>query len=81
MDSSVESKGSRNGNHRLRNYDLTVDEIRLMRSIDEMTKSIDKIKQLDPQSSRAKIVLKEIGKLEEKLEELRDNTLIKWSLI
>ena len=42
-----------------------------------MTRSVEKIKQLDPQSSRVKIIFLEISKLEDKLEELRENTLIR----
>ena len=62
---------------KLRNFDLTVDEIRLMKSIDEMTESVKKIERLDPNSPRAQIIRKEIQKLEEQLEDLRDNTLIR----
>ena len=60
----------------LRNFDLTVDEIRLMKSIDEMTNTVSKIEKLDPNSTRIKYIRLEIKNLSDQLEELRDNTLI-----
>ncbi len=60
----------------LRNFDLTVDEIRLMKSIDEMITTVDRIQQLDPQSPRIKYIRLEIKNLEGQLDDLRDNTLI-----
>jgi uncharacterized protein Yka (UPF0111/DUF47 family) len=62
---------------RLRNFDLSVDEIRLVKTINEMTSSVKKIEQMDPGSSRAKFIRQEIKKLEDQLDDLRDNTLIR----
>lgn len=62
---------------KLRNFDLSVDEIRLVKTITEMTESVKKIEQLDPNSPRAKFIRIEIQKLEDQLEDLRDNTLIR----
>jgi acyl carrier protein phosphodiesterase len=62
---------------RLRNFDLSVDEIRLVKTINEMTNSVKKIEQMEPNSPRAKFIRIEIQKLEEQLEDLRDNTLIR----
>ncbi len=77
MDFSKQKNDARHEKDKLRNYDLTVDEIRLIKSIEDMTRSVDRLEQMDPQSSRAKIIRLEIEKLEDKLEELRDNTLIR----
>lgn len=61
----------------LRNFDLTVDEIRLVKSIDQLKEALDKIQRTEPLSSRANHIRREIQLLEERLEELRDNTLIR----
>ncbi|MBT3203200.1 MAG: hypothetical protein HOM14_02395 [Gammaproteobacteria bacterium] len=60
----------------LRNFDLSVDEIRLIKSIDEMNVTVNRIQQLDPQSPRIKYIRLEIKNLEGRLDDLRDNTLI-----
>jgi hypothetical protein len=61
----------------LRNFDLTVDEIRLQRTIDSMTNMVRHIEDIDPYSARIKSIRSSISALNEKLEELRDNTLIR----
>jgi hypothetical protein len=61
----------------LRNFDLTVDEIRVMKAIKELTNALANIEYTDPQSPRAEFFRTEIEKLEDKLEEIRENTLIK----
>lgn len=63
--------------HNLRNFDLTVDEIRLTRTIDSMTTMVKHIEDLDPHSTRVKNIRSNIRALEEQLEDLRDNTLIR----
>ena len=60
----------------LRNFDLSVDEIRLIKAIDEMNVTVNRIQQLDPQSPRIKYIRLEIKNLEGRLDDLRDNTLI-----
>ncbi len=62
---------------KLRNFDLTVDEIRLVRMIKELIEGLEKLNFGDPQSPRAEYFRNEIDMLEEKLEEIRDNTLIR----
>ena len=62
---------------RLRNFDLTVDEIRVMKEIKELTNALAKIQFADPQSPRAEFIRAKIEKLEDTLEEIRENTLIK----
>ncbi len=61
----------------LRNFDLTVDEIRVMKAIKELTNALANIEFTDLQSPRAEFFRAEIEKLEDKLEEIRENTLIK----
>jgi uncharacterized protein Yka (UPF0111/DUF47 family) len=64
-------------NGKLRNFDLTIDEIKLVKAIDLMTKTVEKLEKLDPRSQRAKSIRLEIKKLEDQLDELRENTLIR----
>jgi uncharacterized protein Yka (UPF0111/DUF47 family) len=77
MSTSKTDKETQTVSGRLRNFDLSVDEIRLVKTISEMTTSVKKIEQMDPGSSRAKFIRQEIKKLEDQLDDLRDNTLIR----
>ncbi len=61
----------------LRNFDLTVDEIKIVKMIDDLINNLERLEFNDPLSPRAEFFRKEIDKLEEKLEEIRDNTLIR----
>ena len=61
----------------LRNFDLTVDKIRVMKAIRELTNALANIQFTDPQSPRAELFRAEIEKLEDTFEEIRENTLIK----
>jgi len=61
----------------LRNFDLTVEEIKVVRMIKELIKNLEKLRFDDPLSPRAEFFRNEIDALEEKLEEIRDNTLIR----
>ena len=61
----------------LRNFDLTVEEIKIMRMIKGLIEGLDKLQFNNPLSPRAEYFRQEIDKLEEKLEEIRDNTLIR----
>jgi uncharacterized membrane protein YjjP (DUF1212 family) len=62
---------------KLRNFDLTVDEIKIVRMIDDLVAGLEKLQFNDPLSPRAEFFRKEIDKLEEKLDQIRDNTLIR----
>jgi hypothetical protein len=77
MNMSKSDKETQTVSERLRNFDLSVDEIRLVKTINEMTSSVKKIEQMEPNSPRAKFIRLEIKKLEDQLEDLRDNTLIR----
>jgi hypothetical protein len=61
----------------LRNFDLSVEEIRIVRMMKEVVEGLEKLAFDDPLSPRAEFFRKEIERLEEKLEEIRDNTLIR----
>lgn len=62
---------------KLRNFDLTVEEIKIVKMIEELIDNLEKLTFSDPLSPRAEFFRNEIDRLEEKLEEIRDNTLIK----
>ncbi len=64
-------------NDNLRNFDLTVEEIKIVRMMDDLIKNLEKLTFNDPLSPRAEFFRQEIEKLEEKLDEIRDNTLIR----
>jgi hypothetical protein len=61
----------------LRNFDLTVEEIKIVKMIEELIKNLERLSFDDPDSPRAKFFRKEIDTLEERLEDIRENTLIK----
>ena len=61
----------------LRNFDLSVEEIRIMRAIKEMTDAFDRISANNPEPARLDFYSYEIKKLEGKLDDIRDNTLIR----
>ena len=60
-----------------RNFDLTVDEIKIVKLMEELIKGLESLEFDDPLSPRAEFFRGEIDKLDEKLEQIRDNTLIK----
>ena len=62
---------------KLRNFDLTVEEIKIVRMIKELIEGLEKLEFKDPLSPRADFFRLEINKLGEKLDEVRDNTLIR----
>ncbi len=61
----------------LRNFNLTVEEIKIVKMIEQLVTGLEKLTFDDPLSPRAEFFRSEIDKLEEKLDEIRDNTLIK----
>lgn len=64
-------------NSNLRNFDLTVDEIKIVKMMKELVNNLEKLEFNDPLSPRAEFFRSEIDKLEDKLEQIRDNTLIR----
>ena len=61
----------------LRNFNLTVEEIKIVKMMKELAEGLEKLNFDDPLSPRAEFFRKEIDKLEGRLEEIRDNTLIR----
>ena len=62
---------------KLRNFDLTVEEIRIVRAIKEMTDAFERISENNPDPARLDFYSHEIKKLEGQLDDIRDNTLIR----
>ena len=62
---------------KLRNFDLTVEEIRIERAIKEMTDAFERISENNPDPARLDFYGHEIKKLEEQLDDIRENTLIR----
>jgi hypothetical protein len=61
----------------LRNFKLSVDEIKIVRMMGKLIEGLEKLTFDNPLSPRAEFFRNEIDKLEEKLEEIRDQTLIR----
>jgi hypothetical protein len=76
LNANVVHKSNANGK-KVRNFDLTVEEIKLEKSINQLTNTAKNLEHKEPDSQRAKIIREEIRRLEEKLDEIRDNTLIR----
>ena len=62
---------------KLRNFDLSVEEIRIVKAIKEMTDAFQRISESNPDPSRLDFYGQEIKKLEEQLDDIRENTLIR----
>ncbi len=62
---------------KLRNFNLTVEEIKIVKMMKELIENLEKLNFDDPLSPRADFFRDEIDRLENKLDEIRDNTLIK----
>lgn len=72
---SINDSPKRSGN--LKNFDLSVEEIRINRAIKELTQSLEAIERENTQPERLGFFRNEIRKLKDQLEEVRDNTLIR----
>ena len=77
MKVSKSSNNSQNGSGRLRNFDLSVEEIRTIKAIKDFTRSLEDIKDKNTQPERVAFFRNEIMRLEAQLEDIRDNTLIR----
>ena len=62
---------------KLRNFDLSVEEIRILKAIKDMTRTLEDIERKNPSSDRVEYFRCEIRQLEDQLEEVRENTLIR----
>ncbi|MDH5355330.1 MAG: hypothetical protein OEY09_12875 [Gammaproteobacteria bacterium] len=63
---------------KLRNFELSVEEIKIVKLMEQLIEGLDNLEVTDPLSPRADFFRTEIQKLEEKLEEVREHTLIKF---
>ena len=77
MNGSKSGSNSPKKGGNLRNFDLSVEEIIIIKAIKEMTRSLEDIQLTNTQPERLNFFRNEIRKLEEELEEVRENTLIR----
>ena len=78
MKALKQNNNSSNGGGKLRNFDLSVEEIKIIKVIKERTQSLEDIEGNNTQPERLVFFRNEINKLEDQLEEIRENTLIRW---
>ena len=77
MNNSKSDSNSPKKRGNLRNFDLSVEEIMIIKAIKKMTQSLEDIEFTDTQPERLNFFRNEIKKLEDELEEIRENTLIR----
>ena len=77
MKASKSCNESPKGRKNLRNFRLSVEEIKITRAIEELTQSLKNMEREQTQPERLEIFRNKIRTLEEELEEIRDNTLIR----
>jgi hypothetical protein len=65
------------GSRKLRNFDLSVEEIRILKAIRDMSQSLEDIEAKNHSPERLEYYRCEIRQLEDQLEEVRENTLIR----
>ena len=64
------------GNGKLRNFDLSVEEIKVLKAIRDMTQALEDVKTRETYPERLEFFRSEIRQLEDQLEEIRENTLL-----
>lgn len=77
MNVSKSDSDSQKARSKLRNFDLTVEEIRILKAIKDLTLSLENIERKDNRPERLEYFRCAIRQLEDKLEEVRENTLIR----
>jgi len=77
MKVSKSTDESQKSEEKLRNFDLSVDEIKLIKAINDIAESIEDMKRKNTEASRLGYFVKQLEELEEELEDLRENTLIR----
>lgn len=77
MKASKSDNDSQKVRAKLRNFDLTVEEIRILKAIKDLTRSLENIEHRDNRPERLEYFRCAIRQLEDKLEEVRENTLIR----
>lgn len=68
----VQKKGGK-----LRNFNFTVEEIRILRAIKDLTQTLEDIEPKDSRPERLEYFRCAIRQLHDQLEEVRENTLIR----
>ena len=77
MNGSKSGSNSPKKGGNLRNFDLSVEEIIIIKAIKEMTRSLEDVERDNTQPERLEFFRNEIRKLEDELDEIRENTLIR----
>jgi hypothetical protein len=77
MNISKSEADSQKRTAKLRNFDLTVDEIRLLKAIEYLTLALENIEHKNNRPERLEYFRCAIRQLEDKLEDVRENTLIR----
>lgn len=62
----------------LKNFNLTLEDIKTKRLINDLINHLEQLKVNDPLSPRASFLIQQIDTLEQKLEQIRENTLIRF---
>ncbi len=65
------------GKTKLRNFDLSVEEIRVLKAIRDMTRALEDVASKNIYPERLDFFRSEIRQLEDQLEEIRENTLLR----
>lgn len=77
MNISKSEADSQKRTAKLRNFDLTVEEIRILKAIEDLTLALEDIEHKNNRPERLEYFRCAIRQLEDKLEEVRENTLIR----
>ena len=77
MKVSKSTRDAPKGNGKLRNFDLSVEEIRVLKAIKDMTQALEDTKLNNAYPERLEFFRSEIRQLEDQLEDIRDNTLLR----
>lgn len=75
LSNSSDKPGKPGGN--LRNFDLSVEEIRIVRAIEDLEKALADLEQTNSSMDRLDYFRDQIQLLEEKLDDIREHTLIR----
>ena len=76
MKASNSGKTAKPGGN-LRNFDLSVEEIKIMRAIEDLSRALNDLEASNSPIERLDYFRDQILLLEEKLDEIRDHTLIR----
>ncbi|NNE62464.1 MAG: hypothetical protein HKN34_00135 [Gammaproteobacteria bacterium] len=63
---------------KFKNFNLTLEDIKTERLINDLVNHLEKLNVEDPLSPRAEFLVKQIDALEQRLDQIRENTLIRF---